>query len=829
LRARTMLTDNDILTNDTLTGDSAPEGAALTRDVLSQKTLKLLEFDTILERLARHSMSEEAAAMIRDEKPCGDPDTVAGTKEAAKAVISRIHEGGGDPRRYLPSIGFLLPKLDVEGSFLELDEACAIGLFVERAEELREWLSPHPVLAETLRDMPSCAELAAAVFRVMDREGNMRDLPELRAIRQKIRNLKAGLDAIVSRYTAGEDVRKMLQSTVPSQRDGRIVLAVKSNFRGRIRGIVHEVSSSGQTIFVEPEDVVEKNNDILIETRNLDAEIRKILLSVTTTIAGRGDDLRVFHAITLRLEVLMAKARYSLETSGHFSPVGGISLVQARHPLLGKAVPIDLTMKKIRGDDERQGPDTRALIITGPNTGGKTVTLKTVGLFAMMNQIGLAIPAAEGSALPIFDGIFADIGDEQSIGQSLSTFSAHVTNISGIIAHSTSRSLALLDELGSGTDPQEGSAIAMAILDHLVEKKATLLVTTHHGILKNYGYTRQDVENASVEFDTRTLSPTYRIITGIPGESRALEIAERNGLAGGIAAKARHYIDEGHSDVSALIGGLKEKHRDLDLLAEKARLEETRLRETRRKSDLKELRLRQKELELKAGLAGRLRLLLDESRKTLENLVRELREGEVTREKTLKVKEFIGELARTVEAEDAILEEEKRAILEERRDSPPPGGGFVQGMEVFAGESKRRGVLVRKGKRGSSGDTWVVEIGSLKISFPENDLAPAVPSLPPKPQIASVDFASSPTARAEINLRGMRMDEAVEALRRQIDAAVLCGLGTFSVVHGKGDGILQKGVHELLRKEPGVADYYFSHPELGGFGRTEVVLRGVFK
>jgi len=831
---------------------------ALAKEALAQKTLKLLEFDVILERLARHSMSEEASETIRRETPSADPDAVARTKNAAQAIISRVHEGGGDPRKYLPSIGFLLPKLGVEGAVLELDEACAIGLFVERVEELRKFLSPHPLLAQMLEEMPDCAGIAAAVFRVLDREGNMRDLPELRAIKQKIRSLTAKLDATVSRYTANEEVRRMLQSAVPSQRDGRIVLAVKSNFRGRIRGIVHEVSSSGQTIFVEPEDVVERNNDILIETRNLDAEIRKILANVTATIASRAFDLKPFHATALKLEILMAKARYSLETSGVFSPPSQrgepacINLIQARHPLLKNAVPIDLTMQRAQRGDAREdarGASLRALIITGPNTGGKTVTLKTAGLFAMMNQIGLAIPAVKGSTLPVFDGIFADIGDEQSIGQSLSTFSAHITNVAAIIAHSTPSSLALLDELGSGTDPQEGSAIAMAVLDCLIEKSATLLITTHHGILKNYGYTRQEVENASVEFNTRTLSPTYKIITGIPGESRALEIAERNGLAPGIIASARNYIDAGHSDVSALISGLKEKHRDLSALIEKTELEEIRLRDARRKSDLKELRLRQKELELKAGFAGRLRLLLDESRKTLENLVRELREGEITREKTLKVKEFLGELARTVEAENAKLDAERRVLAEDRRleeqlfeeslskktgrGKPAQGGeaasakfaGFAPGMEVFAGESRRRGVLTRIDKKSPAGNTWIVEIGSLKISFPESELVPAAPSPAPRPQIASVDYASAPRASAEINLLGMRVDEALEALRRQIDSALMCGLSAFSVIHGKGDGILQKAVHEQLRRESAVADYFFSHPELGGFGRTEVVLR----
>jgi DNA mismatch repair protein MutS2 len=808
------------------------------RDNLTQKTLKLLEYNAILERLAFHSMSEEASAMIREEKPCGDPAAVAKTKQAVKAICVRINSGENDPRRYLPAIGFLLPKLDVEGAALELDEACAIGLFIERGEELRKWLIQESMPDDMLGDTPVYRELATAIFRVIDKEGNLRDLPELRAIVRRISSLKSALDAVIARCLANEETRHMLQSNLPSQRDGRTVLAVKANFRGRIHGIVHEVSSTGQTVFIEPENVVEKNNDILVETRNLEAEIKKIMLNLTKHISGHSKEIKEFHLTVLKMEVLMAKARYSLETSGYFTPLSdgyNFALAQARHPLLKNAVPIDLSM----GSES-----TRALIITGPNTGGKTVVLKTVGLLSMMNQIGLALPAAEGSELPVFDNIFADIGDEQSISQSLSTFSAHITNVAAIIAHSTENSLALLDELGSGTDPQEGGAIAMAVLDRLIEKKARLLITTHHGILKNYGYTRGEVENASVEFDSRTLSPTYRIITGIPGESRALEIAGRNGLPPEIIERAKSYLDDGRSDISEMISGLKDKHRELDTLEKKARLEEDRLRDERRKSDLKELRLRQKELELKAGHAGKLRLLLDESRKTLENLVRELKEGAVppqdapslegtlSREQILKVKGFLNEFAQTVEAENAALDEEERAIAKERRraescgDAEEAAASFAPGMEVLAGESGRRGVLVRLDKKSPGGNTWIVEIGSLKISFPERELVPVAASRgKPKPLVAQVDLAATPAARAEINLCGMRLEEALEALRRQTEASILCGLKTFAVIHGKGDGILQRGVHDWLKREPFIADYYFSHPELGGFGRTEVVLK----
>jgi DNA mismatch repair protein MutS2 len=474
--------------------------------------------------------------------------------------------------------------------------------------------------------------------------------------------------------------------------------------------------------------------------------------------------------------------------------------------------------------------EKRIVIITGPNTGGKTATLKTLGLFALMNQFGLALPAEENTALPVFDGVYADIGDEQSLSQSLSTFSAHMINIAAITGAAGEHSLVLLDELGSGTDPEEGSAIAMAILDYLAGKGCRTVVTTHHGILKNYGYSRPEVENASVEFDGQTLSPTYRIVMGIPGESRAVDIAARNGLSEEIVRGARSYLAEERSDVSALITELKRKHRDLDAAVTAAGAETQKLREERRRADLRELRLRQRELVLKEGGMGNLRALLTESRKQLENLVRELKEGEINREKTLKVKEFLREMEEAVAAEGTALDAEAELLSEARRRLEAEGGagggrfhapGTIQsGAEVLAGEYKRRGTVLRPGKKG----TWVVETGSLRMAFDEKDLILVSPA-PRSSPVVQTDLAGGTRAQAELNLLGMRLDEALETLRRQVDAAVLTGLHEFSVVHGKGDGILQKGVHEFLKYQDQVADYYFSRPELGGFGRTEVILK----
>jgi DNA mismatch repair protein MutS2 len=794
------------------------------KKTLAEKTRALLEYPQIMESVASHALSEEAASLVRESTPFYEPENAEKTKRLVQALFARIKSSDDEPRSWLPSVGFLLPKIGTQGAVLDLDEALAVGLFIERGEEIKKWAIKGDECKVALAAMldsdscPDCKPVAVEIFKVTDREGKLRDLPTLRAIRRRISGLEKELRAAVSRYASDDEYRRMLQSAVPSQRDGRTVLAVKANFRGRIRGIVHEASSSGQTVFVEPLDVVEKNNEILIETRNLNAEIMRILRELTEKIAAYAEPLAEFHSVVIELECLRARARYSTATKGSFAKITNeedeeepLSLILklARHPLLVKAVPVNIEMKN----------GARTLIITGPNTGGKTVALKTLGIFALMNQSGLALPLEDGSVMPVFDGIYADIGDEQSIKQSLSTFSAHVSNISAITAFATEKSLVLLDELGAGTDPEEGGAIAMAVLDFLIERNSRMIITTHHGILKNYGYTRKGVENASVEFNAKTLSPTYRIINGVPGESRALDIALANGLDRAIVERARQYIDDEKSDVSALISGLEQKHRELAGKEMQSALEQGRLREQKRKADLKELQLRQKEAELKRDTIGKLQNLLRESRKTLENLVREVKEGEIDREKTLKVKEFLNELSRNVEDESARAREEEFSMRE---------GGvvcFAPGMEVFAGLSKQRGVILQADKKSSSGNSWIINTGSMRMSFPEKDLIPAAPLKTAQSSSWAAELDAANNAVFELKLLGMRLEEATEALRRQIDAASLSGLKAFAVVHGKGSGILQKGIHAYLKNDPSVADYYFARPELGGFGRTEVILR----
>jgi DNA mismatch repair protein MutS2 len=786
---------------------------------MDEKTIKLLEFDIVRERVGECARSNEARERILQEKPFNSADKVNRIKDAVAAIVSRITSGDTEPQGHLPSIGAALPVLNVEGAALGMEDAFAIGSFVREGRALLHWLGDLEAASGT----PDCSAVEKEVFHVLDKDGKLRNLPELRVIKERIAAINRELQAISASYTNNANLRRMLQSDLPSQRNGRLVIALKHQFKGRIRGIVHEVSASGQTLFIEPENIVEKNNQLVVEQRHYDAEVRRILRELTVKIAAERENLALFHEKIIFLEMLRARARYSNNTGGLFLPPdnGGqnqaITLREARHPLLGdKAVPIDMLIT------------ARVLIISGPNAGGKTAALKTVGLFVLMNQAGLALPLAEGSALPVFEDVFADIGDDQSLEKSLSTFSAHISTIAAILKNSGENTLVLLDELCAGTDPAEGGAIAMAILDNILEKNCFCIVTTHHGALKNYAFSNSSVENASVEFDTTTLSPLYRIIMGLPGESRALDISLRCGLSANLVNKARAYLDEGRGNVSALIAGLKEKHRITENGLRELALERHSLLEEQRKADIRELHLRQKESELKSGSINNLRSLLDESRKTLENLVREVKEGEMSREKTLKVKDFLQELDLVVDRETENLKAMK-AELSRQENSVKDNGiaplstAIYPGVAVLAGEGKLRGMVRRPAKKGF----WIVEIGSVSMTFPETELM-AENSLQntAMPLPASVDYSLPINAiPLELNVRGMRLAEAIDALQRHIDSALVLGLKEFSVVHGKGDGVLQRGIHDYLKSQSVVAEFHFSHPDFGGFGRTEVSLR----
>jgi DNA mismatch repair protein MutS2 len=837
--------------------------------VMHEHSLRRLDFFRLRERLEGYCLSYEGQALMRSTLPCSRPESVQALKQDLALLVDALQNRDLPPLSF-PNIEALVPKAQKEGVLLEVDELFALGLWTKSYDQLfaflRSTLRPsrekdqtrHPSVGpdeinhglslgagensvdderwalpgiETIVfSAPSLSEIQKKIFAVVTEEGEMRDLPRLRSLRAAIQKAQAENLRLVNQYLSDPNLQDALQSNAATERDNRTVIAVKANFRGRIKGIVHEFSSTGQTVFIEPIELVERNNRLFeLETR-LAEEIRAILRETAealrplfpTLVEGRNflaaADVRLARAFQLQREDLaIAQVLAS-----------GVHLYQARHPLLGKkAVPIDVDI-----------PDgTRVLIITGPNTGGKTVSLKTIGLLALLNQYGAGIPALPTSGFAIFDTICADIGDEQSIDQSLSTFSGHMKVISDIAASATGRSLVLLDELGAGTDPEEGCAIAMALLDYFLDRGCTTIVTTHHGVLKNYGYTKPGCLNASMEFDAHSLSPTYRIIMGVPGESQALEIARQTGLSGQIVDVARGYLDNERSDYTALMRSLGEKQRELDQLERERRQQLQRALESRRKADLEHLRVRQRELELRRQGVAELNKFLSESRRAFENLVRELRESGRKAEEASIGREMLQNVSNEIQRQaDALARfEEETEALKGAMTSGQDGIRRVDAAALQAGQKVlfqgREAIVLRT----LDAKKVLVQVGALRLPVAADAL-----SLPREEKRKAdraarammsyqVELSDSsggaPRASPELDVRGMRLAEAIETLSRQIDAASLAGLSTFSVIHGTGEGILAKGIHDWLKTQPAVADYYFARPEDGGFGKTWIHLK----
>jgi DNA mismatch repair protein MutS2 len=773
-------------------------------------SLSCLEFESIREELAESCLSEAGSGKIAAEEIHTSAGPVAARLSLAVAFRQVLESGSAFPELDFPAVADDIRRLRKRGAVLDTEALARIGRFLLSALRLKKHilaLSKEPALRQIAALIPDLKELGRAISFTVDREGNLKEknIPGLKRIRDRLRGLQRAVEKLARHYLTDADFKTFWQADLPTQKDGRTVLAMKANFKGRIKGIIHEVSASGATLYVEPLDIVERNNEIVQLESDYQKEIHRVLKELTARLTDRAGEIDVLVSQTAELDSLYARASYALrhdctpaEPEQH-----AIRLREARHPLLkGKVVPVSLEMKA----------ENRVLIVTGPNTGGKTVTLKTVGLLALMNQFGMEIPAGEGSGLRVFDNILADVGDEQSIEQSLSTFSGHIRNIAGMIRESTADSLALFDELGAGTDPEEGVAIAMALLDDFIDKGCFTIATTHHGILKNYGYSRKGVQNACMDFDRRTLTPTFHIIMGLPGESHALEIASRHGIPRHLVQNAEGYLRDERSDVGELIKTLSEKEREL-LEAEKKHRDRAReLVEKGREADLKELRLRQRELELRENGLLELKRFLKESRRELEQLMRDLKEAGAEADRAQSVG-FVAAL------EDRIARERDayrriQAEVAESSDFEPRAG-----LEVLIRGTGKRGIVKRKGK----GDTWIVETDTLKGAFSALELAPA-PGSGPEAQLSISQELSGQSAAFSLDVRGLRLEEALRRLETQIDRALIGGLAEFSIIHGKGEGVLQRGIHAYLREHREVADFHFSTPQEGGFGKTIVRL-----
>ena len=775
---------------------------------MDRRTLQLLEFDKIFESLSKECISDEGMENLSRQEFL-----------TSEAELSDFLGFVGEIKRYLDSpavfpylnfgrISGIVKKSGKDGSVLEGEELFLVAEYIISAGKLKKYFLSGDY-ADTVRvkklveEFPEISGTASEITSVLDPSGRVKENhPAIRKLKNELKNIRSSISKTASLYLG--DNRDIWQTDTPAERDGRIVLPLKADYKGRVKGIVHHVSSRGSTLYIEPLELLELNNKATIVENEITVQVRKILKELTGKVSERSGDILYLAEKVSFLDTIIARARYSLKYRCSRSQVSkrGIELKKARHPLLGKsAVPIDITI------DE----DLKIVIITGPNAGGKTVTLKTVGLLSAMNQFGMEIPAEEGSFLPIFEGIFADIGDDQSMENALSTFSAHMKNISEIVTKAKGLSLILLDELGSGTDPAEGVSIAMSVLDYFLSLDSVVLTTSHHGLLKNYGFTKPHVENASMEFDPESHSPTYRVIRGVPGESHAIETARISGLLPSIVDKAESYMRSEQSDISTMI---KELERKQNKLIERER----QLKEDIKKYDLALLQLRQKENIARRDGYSSLNKFLNESRKKLENLVKELKEGELTRDKTLRVKRFASEIEERLESENKAQEE----IRGENNSVMP--SDLKEGMKVLVGDYKREGMLLRKEKR----DTWIVQVGAVKMSIPLNQLTPAEDTgkQEKRHSVALSGVFSGNTPSFSLDIRGLRAEEAALKVTKQLDSAIMRGMKEFEIIHGKGEGTLQRVVEEILKESDAVETFEFAKPEAGGFGKTIVTLKG---
>lgn len=866
---------------------------------MDSKTLEILDYYRVRNQVAQFCASGEGRDEILSRKPFSSAEKFVPLKNLSREWTTCFASQKNISLKSWPEVKPLFSIIKTQGAFLPVDQFFAIGLFCMSARAIRQEIFNGKIelklkhLPSLVESLPNLEEAENEIFKIIDKKsGALKDLQELREIKNVISEIRREIEGAFKKITSDANFAQILESNIPVVRAQREVIAVKSSERSKVRGIIHEVSNTGRTVFVEPEEVVRLNNELLQKEFEYERAVRQILVALSEKLSAFYEDFVSALEIMVRLDATSAAAKWGEANGCHYAHElcegQSVFLQAARHPLLmqtlGREATIPIDMKFLG--------EKKVIIITGPNTGGKTAAIKTFALLSFLNQSGFPIPAGEETRLPFFDAIFADIGDEQSLDDSLSTFSAHIKNIAAAVENATEKSLVLLDELGSGTDGQEGAAIAMAVLDELLERKCFILVTTHQGALKNYGWTNPSCENASVEFDSVSMKPSYKIAMGIPGESHALEIAsaeaKRKPSFEKVVEGARKYIRTQEADVSTLIKGLSEKHSELDaLLAEqKSKSEEIAAREMR--SQETQMKLRRREHDLKVAQSKEESRFLRETRRRLENLVRELREGEITREKTLGVRNFINELEQMEkihgeqldsEEENLLRDEEK---LQEKIDSQKNASQsysqiskhkkkshkknaeallsatptlpereiparkfhtqFVEGAKVKLKLGGMEGQLLHKEK----GDLWSVQFGAIKMEVEQKKLrlvhdthtplgyaqeshshdAPSIiyDFVEKKDNSPQLDFFPENKPFFELRILGMRRDEAMKVLEKQIDLCVIHGLPSFSVIHGKGTGALQQAVQDYLSHSPAVSEFQFADANDGGFGKTYVQL-----
>lgn len=786
---------------------------------MKEHTLELLQYKRVCKDFSQYAITEEGKALCENLKPTSNIEKIENIKLCGNDCLSLLKQSFYPPFKYLPPILPFLEKLDL-GEVLEIEGVYSIFLLsilcrnlISYKDDLGKKILIKNNFLEKINELPILDEVYTTVSSFIDENGTLKEVPSLKAISKKIEVIEDAIRTSMLHYLNDASIADMLQSNLPTTKNNRGVIAVKANFKGRIKGIIYEYSHTAKTFYIEPEDVVLKNNQLQEAKAEWEREYFRILRHLSNVIFENNEKLKLALSITKTLDLVVAFAKWASFNNASFlmDERKILALKKARHPLIKHCTPLNIIMEE----------NKNVLIITGANAGGKTVALKTVGLLSLMNQTGMPLPVDSSSSIPYFDFIGVDIGDEQSIDTDSSTFSSQIKNICSIIGEATKNSLVIFDEMGSGTDVEEGGAIAMAILDEMIERQTLTLISTHHGALKKYGFSNPNCINASVEFDSKTLLPTYNIVVGVPGDSHAIEVASLNGLKSSIIERAKEYLSNNSSSVSVLINSLVEKQKEVLALKEKLKDDEKKQIEKLRETELKMLSLKQKELELKKGAIRDARRLFDEKKKEIENLVRKVREGEVTREDTVALKMWISSV------DEALLDEKQAINIEEKKLEKSLNthqyneniNDIKIGDAVYSATYNMEGVVLHFEKK----EKALVAFNNITLTVAIKDLR-VVKKKEEKSAIL-YDFEKDNASLFELKILGLRSSEAIKALNDHFDKILLSNIKEFSIVHGKGNGVLQEVVHDMLKTSKYVKEFCFARPEFGGTGKTLVTLK----
>ncbi len=778
---------------------------------MDEKTLLTLEFDKIREKLAEYAVNEVAKEKARKLVPETDIEKVKLSLADTDGAAVSVCKYGSPPIAAVSEVSSALKRINVGGA-LSMAELLNIARVLKCASQLKKYYDGQKgILDGYFLRLEKDDQVEERISSSIISETEMADgaSPELANIRRKMVRAGDKIKDTLNSMIHSPHYQKFLQDPIVTLRNDRYVVPVKAEHKGDVHGIVHDVSASGGTLFVEPAAVVDANNELHTLAAKEKTEIERILAELTGVVAEIRDVIDIDYEAITDIDLCFAKAKLGLGQKA-VCPImndsGRIVINKGRHPLIDP--------KKVVAQDVSLGIDFDTLVVTGPNTGGKTVVLKTIGLFTVMAQSGLMVPAGDGTQLAVFDAVYADIGDEQSIEQSLSTFSAHMTNIVSILEKFTSDSLILFDELGAGTDPIEGAALANAILDYVKGMGAKTVATTHYSELKIYALSTERVENASCEFNVETLSPTYRLLIGIPGKSNAFAISKKLGLSDYIIENSRELLSNETVKFEDVLSSIEENRR----ITENSRAEQERLK--KEVADLKAQLLRER-----TALDKKRDEIIEKANQKAAEII------ERAKEETDEVLEKMRALQKEKAEQETLraMEEVKRDLsqsLKKAKKPPIPRKPSVPvktninamkpGMSVLIVDLNDKGTILSIDKKNG---TAQIQMGIMKTSSKlsnlvilEDETKKNIQKFIPQKHVGD----GAKTVKTEIDLRGMMLEEAILETDMFLDRAAMTGLSTVTVIHGKGTGVLRNGVQQMLRKHPHVKSF-----RLGKYGEGE--------